>query len=656
MNRKQRRASSPAAGPSQAAPLFAQATGLHQAGRLAEAEQAYRRVLALAPGHAGALKYLGLALVGRRAWAEAATVLATAAALHPEDGEKQVLLGIAQAEGGQRQRAVESYRASLARREHPDTRVNLGNALAALGHPDEAEAEYLRALALNPRSVEALANLGNIMRERGRLPAAAERYGAALALVPAHAGARIGLCLSLSALGRHAEAETVAREGLRLGGEQAGLYNALGVALNEADRPAPALEAFRRALALAPAFAEAHTNAGIALRGLGQPEQAIERHRTALAHNPGYADAHYNMGLALEDLGRLDEAMAAYGRTIALMPDHAQAHWSIGVSHLKQGDFPQGWRGYEWRWRCPFGESWHRPDLPVWRGEDLGGRTLLLWSEQGLGDTIQFCRFAWLLAQRGERVVLEVQPPLVALLAPLGHPHLTVVPRGTGEHGAHCQQALMSLPGLLSLAVDAIPAPIPYLRAEAERVERWRTRLPATGLRVGIAWQGNPKGVVDVGRSIPLRCFAPLARLPDVHLISLQKHQGAEQVAELPSDLRPIDLGPDFDADGGAFLDSAAVMACLDLVISSDTAIAHLAGALGRPLWLALKCQAEWRWLRGRDDSPWYPHARLFRQDSPGDWDGLFARIGAALAAAVAASRGRNSVSLSPENEAARSL
>jgi hypothetical protein len=256
---------------------------------------------------------------------------------------------------------------------------------------------------------------------------------------------------------------------------------------------------------------------------------------------------------------------------------------------------------------------------------------LLLHAEQGLGDILQFCRYAPLLAERGAEVVLEVPRTLVRLLGGLSG-KVTLVARGDPlpDFDLHCP--LMSVPGRLATTVEMIPAPVPYVAADAVRAAHWTARLPADGLRIGIGWQGNPAGTVDRGRSAPLAAFAPLARVPGVRLISLQRHHGLDQLERLPDGMTVDTLGGDFDSGPDAFLDAAVVMANLDLVISTDTAIVHLAGALGRPVWVALKAVPHWTWMIDREDSPWYPSARLFRQVTDGDWRGVFDRMAAELA------------------------
>ena len=294
------------------------------------------------------------------------------------------------------------------------------------------------------------------------------------------------------------------------------------------------------------------------------------------------------------------------------------------------GDFEKGWSEYEWRWRCstvlprPFPQ-------PLWQGEPLDGRTILLHAEQGLGDTLQFVRYAPMVKQRGAEVIVSCQKPLLSLLKSCPGidsllPQASVVPQ------FDVQASLMSIPSIFGTTLATIPSEVPYLSANADLAEHWRERLRSLqGFKIGINWRGRPGNPSERHRGIPLRAFAPLARLPGVRLISLQKGPGWEEIAAAAENVPVVDLGRALDEAAGPFMDTAAIMHNLDLVITSDTVIAHLAGALGVPVWVALPFVPDWRWLLEREDSPWYPTMRLFRQKRPGEWDEVFERIAAAV-------------------------
>jgi FkbM family methyltransferase len=392
-------------------------------------------------------------------------------------------------------------------------------------------------------------------------------------------------------------------------------------------RPSEALASYDRAIDLAPGLAEAWNNRGNTLTELGRLAEALASFDRAIALRPDYADAFYNRGNALRKSKRVDEAISSYDRAIALEPKHAEAYMCRGIARLLSGHYPDGWSDYEWRFKIRESQI-RRPEIDahVWQGQSLLGRSIAVFTEQGLGDTIQFARYLPLLAQRGAQVSLLAPTELCRLFRPLNR-QIKIINSIEQGQTFDFQCALMSLPLQLGTDLNSVPNQIPYLTPEAERVSHWKTRIGSQGFRIGIAWQGKPQSAIDRGRSIPLSAFIRLARLPGVRLISLQKHDGLEQLWSVPDKVAIETLGDNFDSGPDAFIDCAAVMANLDLVITSDTAIAHLAGALGRPTWVALRKVPDWRWLLEREDSPWYPTMRLFRQTTDGDWADVFSEI-----------------------------
>ncbi len=473
------------------------------------------------------------------------------------------------------------------------------------------------------------------LARQGRLEEAVGAYERAIAAEPGLAEAHYNLGIAHRALGHMQDAASCWRRAIELKPDLVPAHNNLGSALLELGQVDAAIAAHRRALAVDPRSLAALVNLGNALRQAGRPDEAADTYRAALAQKPDEAMAHGNLGLALQDLGALDEAEAEYRRALALRPDYADAHRNLGMLLLLLGRFAEGWAEYRWRWRT----RWHprrRFPFPAWDGGDVAGKRILLHAEQGLGDTIMFSRLAAVLAARGARVTLEAQPALVRLLAGLAGIE-RILPLSAAPPALDLEVPLLDLPGLLGLDAGNVPAAMPYLRAEPERVARWRAIVDSRpglevgpSFKIGIVWQGNPNSIADLGRSPPLGAFAPLAALPGVRLIALQKGAGRGQLSALPG---VEDLGADFDAGPDAFLDTAAAMQSLDLVISADTAAAHLAGALGRPCWIVLKSVPDWRWMLDRDGTPWYPTLRLFRQARRGDWDELFRRVAAVLAA-----------------------
>jgi tetratricopeptide (TPR) repeat protein len=508
---------------------LATATRLHQAGRLHDAKQAYRQILAINSNHSDAWHLLGVIAIQQGDTQEAVRCIERALELKPDFAEAQSDLGAAFFEQGDLDRAVACHR---------------------------------RATELNPGYAGAYINLGNTYRAQSEFESAITSY--------------------------------------------------------------------RRALEINPTGAEVHCSLGIALRSLGKLEEAIAEYRQAIQLMPGHVRAHNNLGNLLRSQGRFDNAVACYRRALDLKPDYADAHFNLSIVLLTLADFQHGWPEFEFRF-ARSGASRRQFSEPTWDGRDVRGKTILLYAEQGLGDTIQFVRYARLVQQRGARVLLECQKELVPLLTAC--PGVDCLSADHANLSFFDMRApLLSLPRIFQTTLASIPAEIPYLFAEPRLVDQWKENLnPVHGMRIGIAWQGNPEYRDDRERSIPLAYFLRLAQIPGVCLISLQIGPGAEQLAASSNDVSVVSPGEDFDRASGAFMDTAAIMQHLDLVITSDSAIAHLAGALGRPVWLAVPFVPDWRWLLDREDSPWYPTMRLFRQSTPGDWHAVFDHIQRAL-------------------------
>jgi Tfp pilus assembly protein PilF len=473
-------------------------------------------------------------------------------------------------------------------------------------------------------AAQTLVKRGQDLLSGGRAREALDCLDRAIALLPTHVEAHLCRGLSLKAAKRPEEALGAFERTIEIQPDYVpGLVNRAGM-LRELGRAREALVCSEQALVLQPEFAPAHCNRGLALSDLGRPLEALESYDRALALDPAFAAAHGNRGKILQALDRPQEALAAYQRVISLQPRSAQAHVNAAHTHLILGWFERGWPLYEWRKTLadPMGSRAFKK--PLWLGSpDISGKKLLLHWEQGLGDTIQFCRYAKLARTRGAHVTLLVQRNLRRLIQTIGADiEVRTDENSPEEFDFHCP--LLSLPLAFGTRLDDIPADAPYLWSEPDRVSRWRERIGDSGFKIGIGWQGNKLSPADRGRSFPLRSFERLAAIPGVRLISLQVGPGREQLREAPSNLRVEDLGKDFDSGTDAFVDSAAAMQCLDLVITSDTAMAHLAGALSRPAWLALQHVPDWRWLRDRADCPWYPAMRLFRQRRPGEWNDVF--------------------------------
>ncbi len=530
---------------------------------------------------------------------------------------------------GDAKKASELYRKILKREPgNADALHMLGVAAFELGHPERACQLIAKAAALSPGNALFPFTLGEILRARGRTKDAVAAYRRSLEIAPDSAGTLTSLGAAYKSLSKFDEAVRCHARAAELAPNSAELRSNYGLALKEAGKLTAALAELGEAAALAPAHPEIQFNLGNTLLAAGQLADAESALRTAIALDPGHLRARLNLAVVLRQQGRSHEAAALAREAIAAKPDWPDAHWNLGLALLMDGDFENGFREYEWRRKIP-GFAVRQVPGPDWDGTPLASRTLFIHAEQGLGDAIQFARYARLAGETGGRVVLAVPAPLKPLLS-LGGLCDSVV---TAADVAYDVQApLMSLPYLIDPRLERAATAVPYLCAEPALARRWADRLAAKpGLKVGICWQGNPEYRGDAARSIALREFAPLAKVPGVRLISLQKGWGREQLAG--SDLGIEELGPEFDETAGAFMDSAAVIANLDLVVCSDSAIAHLAGAMGRPAWIALAHVPDWRWGRSGESTLWYPSARLFRQTGPGDWAGVFAAIAGALAA-----------------------
>jgi tetratricopeptide (TPR) repeat protein len=516
----------------------------------------------------------------------------------------------------------------------PDALHLLGVAASQQGKQQEAIHFIERAIVLDGRQAPFHHNLGEAYRRAGRLAEAIASYRRAVQLLPRYPAAYSSLATCLREQGQLEEAEACCQEALRLQPNSATALNTLGMLRAAGGRLDEALSCFRAVVALRPAFAEAHYNLGTALQACDRLEEAVACHREALRLQPVYHEALSNLGSVLVDLGRVEEGLACYNENLRLRPDNAEVHLNRGIAWLLAGNFEEGWAEYEWR-RQVKDEHVKAVPGPLWDGSLLEGRTILLYHEQGVGDILQFIRYAALVKQRGGRVLFACPPELERVLRGCqGIDELLLLYPGSVFPAYDVQAPLLSLPFLFQTTLATVPAPIPYLVADPACVERWRPALAAIrGFKIGMVWQGNPRLRKDRQRSVRLAQLAPLARLPGVQLIGLQYGPVHEQLAGV-SAWNALDLGSRLET----WVDTAAVLSQLDLVVTVDTAVAHLAGALGVPVWVALPFVPDWRWLLGREDSPWYPTMRLFRQVERGSWEGVFERMSTAAAPLISPS------------------
>lgn len=602
------------------ATLFARGLTAHQAGRLDEAAAQYRIIIARDAGHADALHMLGLIDAQRGDLEAAERLIGKAIGLAPRDATARFNLGNVLLQRRKRAAALVSYDQALALDpRHAGACCNRGLVLHELGRFAEAIASYDRAIAVAPDDGLVHTNRGNALAELGRFDEALASHDQTVTLAPANAQGWHNRGNVLLHLRRVDAAVESFDRALALDARNPRIWCNRAAALDAGGRFADALASTERAIAIEPRDIEALTTRGNVLIKLGRFEEAVASYDTVLALDARDARAWRNRAIACLELGRVADAITSFERAVALTPEDAETRRHLALLRLMSGDFERGWAEYEWRWKTrefpprSFAQ-------PRWLGEgDIGGKTILLHGEQGLGDAIQFCRYAALVARLGATVVVEAAPALAPLIATV--PGVAkVVPFGSPlpVFDLHCP--LLSLPHAFKTTLSSVPAAVPYLSASDARASVWRERFACRGSpRIGLIWAGNPQHANDANRSIDLEMLRPLVVGSPASVVALQK------------DLRPGEADwlerhhvPRLE---GSLEEIAAVISALDLVISVDTSIAHLAGALGRPVWVLLPFVSDWRWLVERSDSPWYPTARLFRQRRRGDWAAVIAQV-----------------------------
>jgi tetratricopeptide (TPR) repeat protein len=547
-----------------------------------------------------------------------------------------------------------------------DQALQLARQHHTAGRLAEAERIYRQILAQHPTRADALCLLGSLAMQVGRHDAAVELIRRAIAAHPGDPVYHNSLAMALGTMGKLDEAIVACRAAIALKSDYIDPYNNLavalmmqerldeaivvyrqalqikpdapevlcnlGVALMKSDKCDEAVVAFNQSIQFRPEYPSAHYNLGQVFQGQGKTEDAIAAYGEALRLKPDFAEARTNLGQSLEEAGQFDQAMACYDEALRLRPDSADAHLNRGLLLMLRGDLERGWPDYEWRARArEFGWLARNFIQPRWNGEVLTGRTILLHAEQGFGDTLQFIRYAPQVAARGGRVIFECPPELSRLLHSMADQlaitEQVIAGQPPPAFDLHCP--LLSLPLILGTRMETIPAAVPYIKADPALALAWRKRMSPSGasLNVALAWSGNPKQKVNPIRSLSLAQLAPLARVPGIRFHSVQKGPAAAQAAQPPAAMELIDLSDDLND----FADTAALLANVDLVITTCTAVAHLAGAMGKRVWVMLAFKADWRWFLHRDDSPWYPTMRLFRQSSRGDWNSVIAGVGAEL-------------------------
>jgi tetratricopeptide (TPR) repeat protein len=673
--------------------LLANGLRAHQAGRLSEAKQWYRQILQADSNQAEAHHLLGVAANQSGRHAEAIASIERAIELNPREAVYRANLGVSYEAAGRPAEAVASYQEALRLQpDYAEAHNNLGNALSTQGKLEVAIEHYRRALQLQPDFTEAHNGIGNALVGIGSSEEAVMHFEHALKQRQDYPEGHTGLGNALLSLGKLDEAVKHFGRALQLRPNFAEAHCNLGNALLVQDKTPEAVISYRNALRLRPRFAEACNSLGIALQRQEKLDEAFACIQNALQFKPHYSEAYTNLGNVQRDLGRFEEALASYEQALKLEPDLAETHHNRALLWLLQGNWSSGWPEYEWRLRTK-GLSRFAPEEKRWDGSPLQERTLVVTAEQGLGDTLQFIRYVPLVQRQRGRIILQCQPPLRQLLTECWG-MADIVTLDSPAPRFDVWAPLQSLPNILGTA-SKVPAKIPYLQARPDLVRGWErkmsgVRCPVSGVRngfldsglrapdsghssdtglrtpdsgrilVGVAWQGRTAYREDRRRSVPLACFARLALVPGVRLVSLQKKsdvrcpvsdvgrvsgvrcpESGVQESVFDSGRRTpdsghswtvFDLGDELDRASGAFMDTAAVMKNLNLVICSDSAIAHLAGALGVAVWVAVPVVPDWRWQLQRTDSPWYPSMRLFRQTKAGTWDDVFDRMAEELA------------------------
>jgi tetratricopeptide (TPR) repeat protein len=579
----------------QLAEPLAVALDLHQAGRMAEAERGYRAILKERPDHVEALHYLGVLLHQRGDDEDAAKLMDRALGLAPNASACWSNRGLA----------------------------------AASGDLPHAVACYERALAIDPAFANARNNLGTALQKQGRFDESIEQHETLLAQDPDFIDARLNLGSTLASAKRYDEALAAYRETLARDPSNFHAHFGEGNALRELKRFDEAVASLHRALALRPDHFEAHVNLGTTLGLIGKFVEAEAQYRRALTLRDD-PQIHVCVGAAIGSQGRFEEEEPYYRHALTLARDHADALHNLALLELRRGNFKEGWALHEVRWRSSKYKPMNVPGVPEWCGESLQGKTLLVAGEQGHGDMMQFARYASVLERMGATVDMWVPENIVELIQSVSGVRRALPIGPTNEYDYWVPS--MSVPHRVAHLVPGVLADTPYMSVSGERIGSWPARvkeLAGTRRKIGIVWAGSPTFGNDQFRSMPFAAWSPFAGVANTEWFSLQKGAARDQLSQPGCALKPHDLTDDIHD----FADTAALIEQLDLVITVDTSVAHLAGALGKPVWVFLPANYDWRWMLDRDDSPWYPGVRLFKQTTLGDWTDPVARAKAALMA-----------------------
>jgi tetratricopeptide (TPR) repeat protein len=597
-----------------------QAVGYHQEGRLSEAQELYNAILATNPHHADALHLLGVTYFQQGFFDKALTLISQSIHINPENCLAYTNIGNVLQRMERYKEAITCYDCALnIDPRHTDAFFNRGIALHSAHRDLEALASYDGAIAIRPDYAAAHQQRGNILQILERHAESVLSFDAVLIITPDYDEAHFNRANSLHELGRFTEALSGYDRVIVLQPGYAQAHTNRGNTLHRLGRDAEAVASYDEAIVFDHEVAQTFYNRGVALQLLHRNEDALNSYSNALRIRPNYPEALNNCGNTFQSLDLYQDALTCYQSAQTLDEHYGDAHWNEALCRLKTGDFESGWEKYEWRWHNTVSNPEQRRfTRPAWCGtEDLHGKKILLHAEQGFGDTIQFCRYAKLVAGLGAEVVLEVHQSLAGLMKNLAGVTTVTSRYDSEEYDLHCP--LLSLPRAFGTRLATIPATAAYLNSDPLLAGLWRNRFgTGSALRIGIVWSGNPENKNDATRSAPLPDVSRILR-PDINWFSLQKELSHEN-----EDFLGVHGIEHRGKEMTTFSETAALIDQLDVVISVDTAVAHLAAAMGKPTWILLGRNADFRWLLGRRDSPWYPSVRLFRQPCSGDWGGLF--------------------------------
>jgi len=571
---------------------------------------------------------LGLVLKEQGKPDEAFSCFQKAVEIDPDYVEAYNHIGNALREQGKSEEALMYYKKALGI--NPNSAVtyfNMGITLRGQGKPDEAIFCYRKVLEINPASANVYFNMGNVLKDHNKTEEAISCYRKVLEINPKDADAYSNMGIAYKNQDNIEEAISCYKKALEINPESAEAYCCLADAYKDRNNLKEAISYYQKALHLNPEFPKAYIGIGGVYYQRDRLSEAISCCETALLFDPEYVEAYYNLGMIMDAVGQTEDAIKKYNHALQFDPEHRDASWNRSLALLLLGDFEEGWKGYEQRiheneWKHVYP---YRYGLPRWDGSSLAGKKLFIHEEQGIGDTLQFIRYLPMAKARGGTVVFETRPHIFSLLDNFEGIDMLVErsPDGKPVVECDCYIPLLSLPGIFETALDTIPSNVPYLFSKPAKAKYWRDRLAGPGFKVGIVWAGNPSHKKDASRSCPLKYFSTLANIPGVSLYGLQKGVAAADI-EISSEGRFL---KNVGAELKDFNDTAGLIENLDLVISVDTAVAHLAGAMGKPIWTLLPFVPDWRWMLGREDSPWYPTMRLFRQSNRGDWIPVLTRV-----------------------------